>query len=193
MTTTSDHKVFTTDFSEFYLSWLPYVRTAVYGGGFQGADAEDLVADIFSELFIGRHLDKYDCEKAKFSTYIWSHVNFRIKGRRRQLWKLGQREFVADLTEGAHEPPMEDGNLDMAEMASVIDAVSAELQQLPSTESKNLARLFSDIVEQIRTTGEFSQKLLAEKYNISRQSINNHVHDLAITDTMIEFAEVLHG
>ncbi|GAI75163.1 unnamed protein product [marine sediment metagenome] len=187
----------TKDFTKFYNEWQPSVTAAVYQSGFKGFEAEDLVQDIFADLYAGGYLDKYDKDRAAFSTYIWGHVKVRISGRKRVLWKHNQREFVPKplITNEGEEITFEapDPSDPFAEtsLSITVDAISKELEALPATKSKNLARLFKDIVKMVQTEGEFSQTRLAQKYGISRQAVSYQIADLAKTNVLAKFREAL--
>ena len=187
----------TTDFDLFYEEWGGPVRSAIFQAGFQQADAEDLHQDIFHDLFRGGYLAKYDPSIGAFSTYIWGHVKIRIRGRKRDFWRRGQREFSPALNEDGSDSmpdiPDESDGLADTELSMLLDAVNSDLRHLPATESKDLARLFRDIVEQVVATGEFSQTDLAHKRGITRQAVSYQIRDLAKTSAMLRLRELLHA
>ena len=195
---TAVHTIPTTDFDEFYDAWHPKVQVALRQSGFFGDSAEDLSQDIFSDLFRGDYLSKYDSAKGTFATYIWGHVQVRIKGRKRDLAKRGQREFVNDIIENKEttdrallrQTSATDGTK-MADLKASLASVYQDLRTLPSTETKNLARLFKEIVSSIQSEGHFSQAELAAKLGYSRQAISSQIRDLAKTRAARELYDVL--
>jgi hypothetical protein len=192
------HTIPTTDFDEFYESWHPKVQVALRQAGFFGESAEDLSQDIFGDLFRGDYLSKYDAARGTFATYIWGHVKVRILGRKRDFAKRGQREFVSDPIETKEttdrvilrQSSATDG-AKMAELKTSLASVYQDLRTLPSTETKNLARLFKEIVSAIQSQGYFSQAELAAKLGYSRQAISSQIRDLAKTRAARELYDVL--
>jgi DNA-directed RNA polymerase specialized sigma24 family protein len=195
---TAVHTIPTTDFNSFYEAWNPKIQVALRQAGFFGDSAEDLSQDIFSDLFRGDYLSKYDSEKATFATYIWGHVQVRIRGRKRDFAKRGQREFVSDPIETKEttdravlrQSSSTDG-AKMAELKTSLASVYQDLRTLPSTETKNLARLFKEIVSSIQSEGSFSQAELAAKLGYSRQAISSQIRDLAKTRAARELYDIL--
>lgn len=192
------NRAVTKDFTQFYTEWKQVVTNAVYKAQFHDPEAEDLVQEIFTELYAGHYLEKYDHERGAFSTYIWGHVNIRIKGRKRELWKRSQREFLlspqynneGDETAFSNiKDESETGVFTDTELSVTVDAICQELDKLPATKSKNLARLFRDIVKQVTEKGEFSQTELAKEYGCSRQAISYQVSDLARCDAVRSLKE----
>lgn len=188
----------TKDFTQFYTEWKQVAANAVYRAGFHDHEAEDLVQDIFTELYAGNYLEKYDAKRGAFSTYIWGHINVRIMGRKRDLWKRSQREFIptpkynSEGEEITFPDPVDESELGVfadTELSMTVDAICRELDKLPATKSKNLARLFRDIVKQVTENGEFSQTELARKYGCSRQAISYQVADLARCDAVRQLKE----
>jgi len=194
----SPHTIATTDFEQFFLSWEPKVQTALRQAGFFGVYAEELSQDIFLELFRGDYLAKYDSEKGTFANFIWGHIQVRILGRKRELAKRTQREFVSDPIETPEtarssiekRSSAEDSNV-MAELKASLGAIYLDLQTLPATESKNLARLFKEIVSSIQSNGYFSQAELATKMGVSRQAISSQIRDLAKTRSARQLHDIL--
>ena len=84
----------------------------------------------------------------------------------------------------------EDGNV-MAELKASLGAIYLDLQTLPATESKNLARLFKEIVSSIQSNGYFSQAELATKMGVSRQAISSQIRDLAKTRSARQLHDIL--
>ena len=198
MAVTKAHLEATTDFETFYLAWEPKVQTAVRQAGFHGIDGDDLVQDIFTHLHQGGYLAKFDPEatfngkKTNFNTYIWGNIKVRILDRKRSLFTASQHEFVAEPVEVVKDDDtMRDSGLINAELEAALESVYADLQHLPATESKDLARLFSDIVEAVRTEGKFSQADLAKKRGVSRQAISYQIRDLAKTKAAVHLYDIL--
>jgi len=182
----------TTDFNKFYTEWEPVVTASVSRNGFSGYDAEDLVQDIFVALNQGDYLVKYDPNIATFSTYIWGQINVRILDRRRALWKKSNSESVSSDDFLFAVPVKESGYSDI-DFDITVKLVYDELYKMPSTKTKNLAKLFFAIVDQIKTTGAFNQTVLAEDMGISRQAVSCQVRDLARTSVAQELKEALHA
>lgn len=198
MTTATKTRQNTKDFTQFYNEWHQVVSNAVYRAGFRDHDAQDLIQDIFADLYSGGYLDKYDAEQGAFSTYIWGHVNIRIKDRKRSFWKRSQREFIpkpiiddegTEITFETADP--DNSDMENTELSITVDHICKELDKLPATKSKNLARLFRDIVKQVTEKGEFSQTELARAYGCSRQAISYQVADLARTDAVKVLKELV--
>jgi RNA polymerase sigma factor (sigma-70 family) len=188
---TQSHTTPTTNFEEFYLAWEPKVKTAVYQAGFYGVYAEELFQDIFLELLKGDYLSKYESDKGTFANFIWGHVRVRILGRKRELGKQTQYEFVSDPIEDDEKSAIDDSGMEMAELKSSLSSIYLDLKTLPATESKNLARLFKEIVSAIQSNGYFSQVELASKMGVSRQAISSQIRDLAKTRAMRQLYDSL--
>lgn len=187
-----DHKTPTQDFSLFYEAWYPKVKVATIQAGFTDDDMDDLIADIFLDLYKGDLLKKFDPEKGSFCNYIWANVRIRIKARRYDLWQRSQREVIQDMQEPdedvyPNEPAVDDPELDNAELFATISLVAHQLEALPHTTTKNLARLFNDVVEQILTTGAFNCADVARKYGCTRQAISLQIKTLASTEALQAF------
>lgn len=174
------HLVATQDYTVFYESWQSYIETAAKNWGLTGQDVEDATHDIFESLLVGRYLEKYDPARAEFSTYIWSQVRFRLMS-----WKKSKarRENVTPAVDLFDSPDVmaqaevEDSLGDM-ELEIVLGEVYQQLRQLPSTQTKDLARLFHDLHGQVEMEGKTSTRKLEGKYGIKHQAISEHVKEL---------------
>jgi len=187
---TAVHTIPTTNFEEFYKAWEPKVKVAIYNANFHGVYAEELSQDIFLDLYRGEYLSKYDSSKGTFANYIWGHIKVRILGRKKELGKLSEREIVNDPIENELSASIDDGML-MADLKASLAAIYLDLESLPATESKNLARLFKEIVSSIQKNGYFSQAELATKMGVSRQAVSSQIRDLAKTRAARQLYDIL--
>lgn len=176
----ASHLVATQDYTVFCEAWQSYIETAARNWGLSGQDVEDAVHDIFVGLLAGHYLEKYNPAKAEFSTYIWSQVRFRLMS-----WKKAKvrREYVTpalDLFDSlaVAQREAEEDALGEMELEVVLGEVYQQLRQLPSTQTKDLARLFRDLHEQVEMEGKTSTRKLEGKYGIKHQAISEHVKEL---------------
>ena len=172
-----NHKIHTLDYDVFYEAWYPQIRKAAYQIGLLGQEVEDAIHDIFTDLLAGRYLEKYDPGRAAFNTYIWSQVRGRLRTWRSKQGKRNSVEFAGlhDSDEGYIQPLDDLGNVELVVM---LKEVYRDLRQLPSTETKNLARLFSDLLMQVEQEGKTSTRKLEVGYGIKHQAISEQIKDL---------------
>ena len=183
-------------FEQFYLEWEAPIRTAIYVAGFRDAfQAEDMLQDIFEYLFTKGHLERYDPQRSKFSTYTWVYVKYLIRNRKRTFLKMSTRETVVDIREEIDDTallqPTDD--MDNVEFLQAIEEVHRKLKEYPATKSKDLARLFMAMVKQVQETGTINQAELAREMeremgkSITRQGLNYQVSSLANTAPLKEW------
>lgn len=185
------HTEATTDFDQFYEAWLPKVQTAVHQAGFRYDYAEELVQDIFAWLWEGKYLERFDPSIAKFSTFIWGIIRLRIMDRKRELWKRNQRETVTDLTDPMYDAPTVEVGIEETELTLALKSVYDDLKQLPATETKDLARLFQDIVTMIAEEGDATQSGIGKLRGYSRQAIGQQINSLSKTKEAQRLKEFL--
>lgn len=176
-----DHKVATTDFEQFYLAWEPKVRVALFQAGFFGPDADELLQDIFLALLQGQYLEKYDPTIGSFSNYIWTQVRVRIWDRRRVFGKRGEKEMVVDPKDWIAGTSQDTGKYEEVlriEYKQAIRAVYQELKTLPKTDTRNLAKLFAKIVEQVEVNGYVNRAELAKDLGISHQGVSIQIRSI---------------
>ena len=137
------HTQNTLDFGEFMETWTPKVRSAVYRAGFVQHHATDLMQDIFADLFKGGYLEKWDAEKGEFAPYIWSHIRFRIKGRKRDLWRRGSREVAEVAAKPWSNPSYVDKELESAEWTDTLRSAAYLLEEGASNERSGVSSNFS--------------------------------------------------
>ncbi len=177
-----NHKVSTLDYDVFYEAWYPKVRTAAYQIGLTGQDVEDAIHDIFTDLMEGQYLERYAPERAEFSTYIWSQVRGRLKTCRKRQNKRNSVEFCSVEFTGLYDRDEEYTNLrddlGSVELVIMLNEVYKDLRQLRSTETKDLARLFNDLLTQVEQEGKTSTRKLQVGYGIKHQAITEQIKDL---------------
>ena len=156
--------------------------------GFIGTDLDEIVADIFASLFMGEYLKKYRASRAKFATYIYGHIRVRILSAKRALVKRHMREIIAEPDEDSKPDTSITSDLEEATTIPAINQMLTEvylqLSELPSTQTKNLARLFRELVEQVVLDGRISHTDIAKAHGYSRQAIGQQFADLMDTIPM---------
>lgn len=172
-----NHKIHTLDYDVFYEAWYPQIRKAAYQIGLIGQDVEDAIHDIFTDLLAGHYLERYDPGRAAFNTYIWSQVRGRLRTWRSKQSKRNSVEFAGlyDSDEGYIQPLDDIGNVELVVM---LREVYRDLRQLPSTDTKDLARLFNDLLVQVEQEGKTSTRKLQVGYGIKHQAISEQIKDL---------------
>lgn len=183
----------TCDFDEFFANWEPRVRVLAVRRGLRNEELEDCVMSIMGDFWKGRYLQRYDPKKGKFTTYVYGLIRFRLSGYLQRLWERSQCEVANDvLLEGAAGTLADPGEeIRQTEIAQALAEVYERLTEYPATRTKNLARLFADVVEQLQTTGKVSYTDIARKYGYSRQAISQQMQDLLATEPMVQLAESL--
>ena len=183
----------TTNYDLFYANWEPRVRAMALRRGLRHEELDDCVAIIMSEFWAGDYLIKYDPTRAKFTTYIYSQIGVRITGYLSKLWKHGQREIANDelISHVALTVADPSDDLALTEITQALADVYKRLSENPPNRTKNLARLFQDIVEQLNTEGKVNYAEIAKKYGCSRQAISLQVKSLLKAEPVVELKKVL--
>lgn len=191
-TETVSHLVATRDYEVFYQAWYPLVETAARNWGLLGQDAEDAIHDIFTDLMAGGYLERYDQDRAAFSTFIWSQVRPRLMTWNRKKVRRETVTPAVDLFESEAADSI-DGvdHLSDKELEVILVEVYQELKTLPATQTKDLARLFCDLHDQVEMEGKTSTRKLEGKYGIKHQAISAHVKELRKLPVIQSLRQVL--
>jgi DNA-directed RNA polymerase specialized sigma24 family protein len=195
----------TTDYGQFFAEWEYRIRAMAYRSGLRGDLLEEATQEIGVFLYQGRYLDKYDPNIGEFSTYIFGLIRVRITDFKRDLWKRGQREMIVQELFETDTHPFADpddvaGSVESAaavtELEVAIKSVYESLNKYPATKTKNLARLFRDMVAQVlrddlAPNGTINVQAIADQYGYSRQAMHAQVKTLMGTPEMQRLHDIL--
>ena len=184
----------TTDFNEFAEEWTPRIRGVAASQGFRNADLDDATQSILTDLLAGDYLNKYDSKRGPFTTFIYGHIRIRLAGMRRAFWQRGQREVLTDVPNAQDlDKPDEvtEELFGVSEVNQVLAAMHRKLLKMPATQTKDLARLFAQMIEQVAKDGQVSHTEIARSHGYSRQAISQQISDLMSTSQMAELHESL--
>lgn len=181
------------NYADFVAEWSRPIRSMAVRSAFAGVDLEDVVENIIAELWMGDYLNAFDPALGSFSTYILGHARVRIAGAKRDFAKRGAREFIPvkrnedDAAFDAADSQEEQNTEWVLSVSWINEALTetfTELNGLPKTKTKDLARLLSELVEQVAADGTCNHTAIAKKHGWSRQAISQQVGDLLRTPAM---------
>lgn len=184
-------------FDQFYGDWFRVFRSMALQLGLSSSDSEDAAQSVMLGLWQGDYLTKYNPEVANFNTFIFTQARFRLLKARSELWKHGRLEVSvsevwADDSDGGEAMGGED-ELAQAELDEAIARVLVDLERLPATETKDLARLFREMLVQVRDEGKVTMSAIASSHGWSRQAISQQVADLRQVPAMRQLRAALRG
>lgn len=160
-----------TSFDEFLKDWDKKIRTAIRQWDFTEDDEDDIFQTLMLEFYEGNYLNIYDPLKASFSTFLYGFINTRMHAFNRNRRNFMRRTI--DLEEIDNLVDDED-----IELGETLGIVSQLLSQLPVRGTRDLHRLFDDLVTQITVDGMKNQSALAESYNVSPAAMTAQMNDL---------------
>jgi hypothetical protein len=186
------HAVPTLDYDEFFNDWGYKIRILARRQGFDGDMLEEVVQDIQVALFKGEYLEKYDPDMGDFDVYIFGNIRYFLLAARAKMFKRGQREVVVqDFFDKDQSRRFEDQSdyIHVIEVSETLTTIHASLTKYPATKTKDLARLFRDMIEQVRDgqtspDGRVNLQAIADKYGYSKQAIHAQVKTLLGTNEL---------
>jgi len=195
-------------YRDFFVKYrLRVIRfIAKYGHGSYRAfhEVEELADEILDQFVaedrLGNHPFAFDStmfyidengneKKVAFTTYLYSYVKRRIYNRRQvlnkqdrtvSLYRLVRSEDnetlqLVNLIEDKRNVP---GPFQTEEFVSKITDVHNELTRLGSTDRKNLAVFFLDVVKQVVYEEKLDKRRLAKQWGVSYATICNWLAEL---------------
>lgn len=187
----------TADFEKFYIEWRPTFEKIGSELGLKNEDLDDAVADTFRAIWEGDYLLRYNEGLASFKTYIYSQALGRMRNHFRDYvkrMKRGDVPIIITMEYGEERildeaDKLEDVDWDAVggahELVAIIRSTHELLTRYPSSATKDLARLFRDVIIDIDETGELNQSRLAEKYGLTRQALGQQIKHLRATRELI--------
>lgn len=182
-------------FEEFAIEWTPKLRNIAYRSGFRTSDLEDCVQEVLWYLFDRDHLSKYDESRGKLTTYMYGMSLVRVLDYKRRMGKRSGNEFNASEAFDADSVNVNvnivtdrraASELGTVEMRMALTETYACLSQTDAVEGKALARLFSDIVNQVMETGRVSFREIARQRGLSRSAMTEQTEALMRSGAMQE-------
>ena len=184
-----------------YEEYLPQLRKIAHSVGVRTDDIEDAIQVVFEEFLTG-YAERYDPSKGSISAYFlgqsrYMFMNFRNRAIKKSAVSINNAYGSDADAEGDSDFDISTDDAGIEQFASVESIremmlqVIAKLETYKSTDTKNFARLFRDMVECYNEHGTVSSIHIAKKYGYTRQAVDQQVSDLRRLPIIKQFFHLL--
>lgn len=189
-------------FAELYAHYFTYVVKYVIALGIEPQNAEDVAQTVLTKFFEKDRLSDYDPDryvevngrirKAMFGTFLSGFVRLYVMHYRDRQWVLKKREGTSlDANSRPDSQPDEDAfglqegaflGYQMVEeyedlhFITLVKGIRSHLSHVPAKNSQdqcNLVEFFNAVLQQVYEDGKIDTIVLAEKFSVSKTSIQN--------------------
>lgn len=163
--------------------YAPPLRAYVRNHGFQEADAEDVVQEVFFRLFRGTILERADAEKGKFRSLLLGITNYVMKDERRRERASkrggGKKPLSLDASGGEGEEALLDSLAEPAQDDSFDELWVRHLVDLGMTllrdDCDKSGTRYHDVMT-LHLAGDFPQEEIARRLGCTGARVRQDLH-----------------
>jgi len=185
----------TTDAEIFYTTWQPKLKLLAMRRNFGFEEAEDIGHDTCTFLITHGYLERFDPSRGTpFRTYIFGQAYMHmteILSKRAQLRSREHAEETILDGDTSHTIEAPEDAIARIEIADALALTLSKLREFPTTKTRDLAKLFVDLIKQAEKLGEQNATEIAKEYGYSRQGVQQQIAALIATEPMRELYALL--